>query len=613
MLVLLVGCTPQGGGRLEQPSVHVAGPGEGSGTQVQSGDQVVEDAYVLRVTGEGQLDDPELQDELEALGAGELVPTAAPGTYRFESDAGLDEVALLVELGGVAWVEPVVRFYPQSADPDFSFAWHHPMLKTEAAWVHGRGAGAVVAVIDTGVLRVSELGVPNVDGIASLLPAREYVPVAPVTAEDGSQWAVPHDDVGHGTHVASTIAQRADNNVGSAGVAPEATILPIRALGQQGGDSTTLADAIRYATDQGAQVINMSWGSPLYAAVIDEACQYAADRGVVLVAAAGNDGSSRYLSYPAALDTVISVGAVGPDGFVADYSNRGPELDVVAPGGVYYDWDRNGLYDGVLAETWALWVGVQGVDDGAYVLDYFQVGTSMATATVSGVAALLVAQGADRDMVYEALTSTAADLGDPGVDTEYGHGLVDAAAAAALVAGLDPEEPHSTLTVEQLQPGDLVVTELMINPTCNNDDCEWLEVQNQTSSPVDLSGLHLEDASGNAGALDRSVLVAPGERVVLARGSDSIWTSYPVMLDVLPDAYYGTALSLNNTSDTVFLRNTSGEISRTLAYGSAQVVSGVSLSMVGADPADPASWVLTNTLVSGPLLFSGEWATPHAP
>jgi subtilisin family serine protease len=600
-LVLMVGCAPE--------SVRVAEPGQDSDTSLLSGDQVIEGAYVLRVFDEGQLEDPELTDELEALGANGLEPTAAPGTWRFRSDAGMDAVALLGQLGAVAWVEPVVRFYPQSAAPDFPFAWHHPLLKTEAAWAHGRGAGATVAVIDTGVVRVSELGVPNTDGIADLLPAREYVAVAPVTAEDGSQWSVPHDDVGHGTHVASTIAQRADNQVGSAGVAPEATILPIRALGQQGGDSTHLADAIRYAADQGADVINMSWGSPLYAAVIDEACQYAADRGVVLVAAAGNDGSSRYLSYPGALDTVLSVGAVGPDGFVADYSNRGPELDVVAPGGAYYDWDRNGLYDGVLAETWALWVGVEGVADGAYVLDYFQVGTSMAAATVSGVAALLVAQGADRDTVLQALTSTAVDLGEPGVDTVYGHGLVDAAAAAALVAEQDPQDPLPTLTVSQLQPGDLVVTELMANPTCANDDCEWLEVHNRTESPIDLTGLHLEDASGNAGALDRVVVLAPGARAVLGRGSASSWAQP----DFVPDAYYGAALSLNNSTDAVFLRNASGEISRTLAYGSAQALSGVSLSMVGADPADPAAWSLTDTLVSTPLPLSGEWATPRMP
>ncbi|MEQ1567235.1 MAG: S8 family serine peptidase [Myxococcota bacterium] len=605
VLVSLVACAPT-----PLPVPGVAGPPDGllvgdapaeAELPLQDGPALLAGAYVLRVADDAALDDPAVVDALAGLGASELVATAAAGTFRFDTDAGVDSVAGLGLLPGVAWVEPVVMFYPQSADPAYPYAWHHPALHVAEAWAHNRGAGAVVAVIDTGVIRTADLGIPTADGIEHLLPAKEYLPVQPVPLPNGAQFVIQYDDVGHGTHVASTIAQRADNGVGSAGIAPEASILPIRALGQAGGDSASLADAIRYATDNGADVINMSWGSSLYAAVIEEACQYAADHGVVLIAAAGNDGNSHFLGYPAAFDTVISVGAIGPDEVLADYSNRGPGLDVVAPGGVPYDFDRNGMVDGVLAETWMYWLGVPGTPDGAYLTDYFLIGTSMATATVSGVAALLVAEGATRDQVYEALTSTAVDLGDAGYDADYGFGLVDAAAAVDAVAA--PPPPPPVRAAAELVAGDLVITEFMANPSwCADDGCEWFEVQNASATAVDLAGLVVVDAAANLGTVDASVVVQPGGLAVIGRGTASGW-SHP---DVHPAAFYGTALALNNSGDTLAVRNATATVAGTVTYDATGAVSGVSRSLVGD------GWVGTNTLIAAALTSSGEWATPNA-
>jgi len=558
--------------------------------------------WVVRLHDDASVDDPSLTEALDALGAADLASLAGPGAYRFHSEAAADAIDDLAQVDAVAWVEPVVRMMPLTTDdPYYAEQWHLPQLRVPEAWAYNQGAGAVVAVVDTGVLRVDELGLPDADGIEDLLPAKEYVPVAPVRIDETTTMDLPDDDVGHGTHIASTIAQRTDNGRGGAGIAPDASILPIRALGQAGGTSTDVADAIRYAADNGAHVINLSLGSPLYSEVIAEACEYAADQGVLLIAASGNDSAS-YVSYPAALDDVLAVGAVGPDQALADYSNTGAQLDVVAPGGVWYDYDRNGLFDGIAAETWQVWVGVEGVDDGAYVGGYFLSGTSMATATVSGVAALLIAEGATAAEARDLLTTTAVDLGSPGWDRDNGWGLVDAAAALEAFAGPAPEpEPDAPLAIDELSYGDLRVTELMANPTwCAGDSCEWIEVENTTSRRVDLTGLAIEDAGGATGSIDTSLVLEPGELAVLGRGSEADW-DHP---DLTPDAFYGASVSLNNGGDTLWLTNGQGDVAEPAAWSDSDA--GTSWSWVDG------AWVATDTLISEPLAVSGAWATPHA-
>lgn len=241
-----------------------------------------------------------------------------------------------------------------------------------------------------------------------------------------------NDDEGHGTHVAGTIAQSTNNGLGVAGVAFNCSIMPVKVLSCAGsGTYAEVADGIYFAVDNGADVINLSLGGSAPSATLENAVAYAYNNGVTVVAAAGNDGSSTII-YPAAYDDyVIAVGATRYDQQLAYYSNYGPSLDVVAPGGQLinpvtgkrFDQNGDGYGDGVLQQTfgdtpvdWSYW---------------FYQGTSMAAPHVSGLCALLISNGntITPAEVKAALQDTAEDLGNPGRDDTYGYGLIDANAA----------------------------------------------------------------------------------------------------------------------------------------------------------------------------------------
>ncbi len=290
-------------------------------------------------------------------------------------------------------------------DPYWTHQWHMRRLDLPRAWQVTRGEGVVVAVLDTGVSS-------HQDGFYKLLPGKDFV--------DGDD--DPSDPNGHGTHVAGTIGQRAHNGVGVVGVAPKVSILPVRVLDDRGaGANTAVASGILWAVDNGANIINLSLGSPLDSQVVADACAYAYENGVTVVAATGNEGFGDFVGFPAALDTTIAVGAIDQRDQVAFYSNRGAQVDVVAPGGdITVDTDGNGLQDGVVQES-----NLNG--EWAY---YFLQGTSMATPHVAGAAALLYANGVtDPDDIRSLLRSTAQDLGPEGWDPAYGAGLVAPAEA----------------------------------------------------------------------------------------------------------------------------------------------------------------------------------------
>jgi serine protease len=169
-------------------------------------------------------------------------------------------------------------------------------------------------------------------------------------------------------------------------------------------------------------------------ATVSSAVAGAIAKGVVVVAASGNDGKAT-VSYPAAYPGVIAVGAVGGDGKVAPYSNGGTALDVVAPGGnVDYDSDGDGNADGIAQETF---------EGGSWGYQFFE-GTSMASPHVAAIAALLLSEGADPSSIEATLRSTATDLDASGFDTTSGYGLVNPVAALALVAGGAAEPPSTT-------------------------------------------------------------------------------------------------------------------------------------------------------------------------
>lgn len=314
-------------------------------------------------------------------------------------------------------------------DPCFRFQWHLRQVGAPDAWKLGQGRDVVVAVIDTGVSRVADLA--NTKFVAGF----NFL----------TNNADAQDDHGHGTHVAGTIAQSTNNKVGVSGVAYGASIMPLKVLSARGsGSMAGIAQAIRWAADHGANVINMSLGGPFPVGTIGNAVKYARAKGVTIVAAAGNDGRGR-VSYPARYPGVIAVAATQYDETTTFYSNWGGQIDIAAPGGnVRVDQNGDGQPDGVLQHTI--------VPGNTSKHDYLWfMGTSMASPHVAGVAALIVGAGVRKpDAVEEILLGTARKpnkmalaAGAPAsetaaaqsarVDDHYGAGLVDAAAALRKV------------------------------------------------------------------------------------------------------------------------------------------------------------------------------------
>ncbi|MEJ2766348.1 S8 family serine peptidase [Photobacterium sp. MCCC 1A19761] len=293
-----------------------------------------------------------------------------------------------------------------------SYQWHFERIQAADAWGLTSGVGETVAVLDTGL----RLGGPDGIGCVSIQQGADIV--------NGD--SDPTDGDGHGTHVSGTIAQTS-GNYGVDGLAYGSCVMPVKVLSDSGsGSFADISDGIYFAVNNGAKVINMSLGvSARYGMtndpLMDAALDYAADHGVIVVAAAGNDGFRKNVSYPAIYPSVIAVGATDINDDVASYSNRGKGLDLVAPGGTTNtDFNNDGYGDGVLQETF------DGTGQWGY---FFFQGTSMATPHVSALAAMLLAKGIPAAQVKEALIATAKDLGDPGFDKNYGYGLIQAYSA----------------------------------------------------------------------------------------------------------------------------------------------------------------------------------------
>jgi serine protease len=302
------------------------------------------------------------------------------------------------------------------------------------------GRGVRVAVVDTGVAYANRGNLRRSPDLSPtrILRGHDFV----------SDDAFPNDENGHGTFVASTIAATADNGYGMVGIAYGASIIPVRVLNASGGaGSARIAEGIRYAANRGAQVINVSIElvdpvafppralSITSAPEIRAAIAYAHDHGAVVVAAAGNLGQDNVPSTRLAND-VIYVGGTTEHGCLGDYSNFGPGLDLVAPGGgsdAPLTGDPSCRADLPAGRNIAE-VTFRRSSPGRFVVPTDYRGTSMAAPHVSGVVALLLGAktlGADPtpEAVEARLKATARDLGAPGPDRSYGAGLVDATAA----------------------------------------------------------------------------------------------------------------------------------------------------------------------------------------
>ncbi len=288
--------------------------------------------------------------------------------------------------------------------------------------------GIVVAVLDSGIAYRS-LG-------TGFRRSPDFGPHQFVPGYDFVQHdRVPLDESGHGTHVAGTIGEKTNNDVGVTGLAYRARLMPVRVLDRNGfGNAFDIARGIRFAAHHGAQVINMSFNFACgqRVPIVDEALREAFERGVVTVASAGNLGSESCVSAPATGPRVIGVGGTTEGGCLGDYSLAGAAIDLVAPGGGV----PQSRCPSVAARP-IYQVTLQPKSTKEFGIPANYVGTSMAAAHVSGVAAMVLASGAVNpllppykrvEVVARKLRQTARDLGLP--RTQQGAGLVDATAAS---------------------------------------------------------------------------------------------------------------------------------------------------------------------------------------
>lgn len=326
-------------------------------------------------------------------------------TVRLSLPAGADPAVAARELGAradVEWAYPV-RLIPLAAvpavipdDPSLEAQWHHAAIGSAAAWAQTTGdPGVVVGVIDTGIdLQQDDLipnlwtnaaeadGLPGVDddgnGYVDDLHGYDFTDVPEIdgagdfTVRDGD----PQDDVGHGTWVAGAACAAGNNGVGGAGVAYTSRFMALRAgfrprnglsLGYLAEDDA--AAAIIYAVENGADILNLSFGDLVRAPILEDAVRFALDRGVLVVAAAGNAGTGQPF-YPAAISGVLAVGASDRDGLRAAFSSYGNDVELLAPG-----------------------VGIVTTELGGGVTS--KSGTSLASPLVAGAAALLLSRHPD--------------------------------------------------------------------------------------------------------------------------------------------------------------------------------------------------------------------------
>ena len=350
----------------------------------------------------------------------------------------------------VVFAEPNYAMHTLAVPNDEAYPtqWHYPLINLPAAWDMTTGVPEViVAVVDTGILA----GHPDLLG--QLVPGYDFIR-DPSSAGDGDGIDANPEDIGdggavgessfHGTHVGGTIAAASNNGIGVAGVAWNARLMPLRALGIGGGTSYDVGQAVRYAAGlandsgtvplQRADIINLSLGGGGFSQAEQALFNEVRNAGVIVVAAAGND-ASQTASYPASYQGVISVSAVDIQRRRASYSNFGGQVDIAAPGGDNGgDLNGDGYPDGILST---------GGSSTGFVYS-FLTGTSMATPHVAGVLALMKSVNSqlspdDIDVLLENGELTD-DLGPLGRDDQFGYGLVNAerAVSAALTASGNP-------------------------------------------------------------------------------------------------------------------------------------------------------------------------------
>lgn len=281
--------------------------------------------------------------------------------------------------------------------PVETLPWGVEKINANDVWPN-TGAGVKVAIIDTGIDQDHPDLAANIKGGRNFVAIRGRI--------DPNKW---DDDNGHGTHVAGIVAG-IDNTVGVVGVAPGASLYAAKVLDKTGsGYVSAIINGIQWSISQGIQVINMSLGTNSDVQSLHDACDAAYQAGIVVVAAAGNDGDTSPdddVDYPARYNSVIAVAATDAGNIRASWSSDGPEVELSAPGVSIYSTYKGGGYSTLS-------------------------GTSMASPHVAGTIALVLIANSSLtpDEVRDKLQSTAHDLGAPVRDVYYGFGLIDAYAA----------------------------------------------------------------------------------------------------------------------------------------------------------------------------------------
>lgn len=437
--------------------------------------------------------------------------TKTTGTARVhDASSTLLAIKALRHSPEVLYAEPNYKRTIHAAppnDPLFSYQWHYRSVNLLDAWDHTKGAGTVVAVLDTGAKKAHP-DFRNADSSSQLLAG--YDMIADVTeAADGNGRDADSDDPGdrdlatdsswHGSHVSGTIAAATDNSIGCAGIAPAAKVLPVRVLGVGGGTVDDIVEGILYAAhltnDAGvlparaSDVINMSLGGPGLSQATADAIALARDAGTVVVASAGNDNTDASFYSPAGEAGVVTVSAVDLLGQKASYSNYGNVIDVAAPGGdETTDENGDGVPDGVLSLVYS--------NNGKTLYQPYE-GTSMASPHVSGIIALMksVYPAMTPDIVDAMLAGTAGvppitqDVGTKGLDDEYGYGLLNAnlGVLSALQAASKPttSTPLLQLSTTNLDFGPIDVSRTFditnagrgtLTVTSTADDQPWITV-----------------------------------------------------------------------------------------------------------------------------------------
>ena len=388
-------------------------PGKVSEIPVPSGAVIGYARGRLLVAPRAGLSDIEFDKILKSKGARSMGRFNQINTHVIELPAGVDEVTAMQALKKdrrLKYVELDMALAPSAIvnDPAYANSWALPKIQAPGAWDIANGSGVTIAILDTGV-----------DGTHPDLAAN-MVPGWNITNNN----ADTSDTNGHGTSVAGSAAMVGNNGAGSAGVAWGAKIMPMQISSFADGSAytSTIAQGVTWAADNGANVANISYGVS-GSSTVQSAAQYMRNKGGVVVVAAGNSGA---LDSTAASDTLLSISATDSNDARPSWSTYGNFVDLAAPGVSIYSTTRGGGYANVS-------------------------GTSFSSPITAGVVALMLSANSNLTPanIDSMLKSSAVDLGTAGFDPYYGAGRIDAAKAVSLARGTvatDTQAPVISIT-----------------------------------------------------------------------------------------------------------------------------------------------------------------------